>query len=205
MMQHKLLLTSWIAATIYSSIPLFWFAIHPWAARWRRMQRSPYRILLPLWIVIIAALLAITSPWRTEQLYSTPWAWLVATLFFSMGVRTYIRIRSEFGITNFIGEAELRPQQAQPALVTTGLHSRMRHPIYVAHLCTFAGWALGSGLMIDFVLLAISTLVTFPLMIRMEEEELIKRFGESYRRYQKTVPLVPFFSRRARRQLEIRA
>lgn len=196
-MHHKLLLTSWIAGTIYSSIPLFWFAIHPVAPRWRQMQRSPYRILLPLWMVMIAALLAITAPWRTIQLYSTPWAWLVATLFFSMGVRTYVRIRSEFGITNFIGEAELRPQETQPALVTTGLHARMRHPIYVAHLCTFTGWALGSGLVVNFMLLAISTLITFPLMIRMEEEELIKRFGESYRQYQKTVPLVPFFSRRA--------
>ena len=153
-MQQIVLLTSWIIAVIYSSIPLFWFAIHPLAPRWRRMRRSPYRILLPLWIVTIASLLAITAPWRTAQLYSTPWAWLIATLFFSMGVRTYIRIRSEFGIANFIGEAELRPQEMQPALVTTGLHARMRHPIYVAHLCTFAGWTLGSGLLLDFILLA---------------------------------------------------
>jgi len=195
-MHHKLLLTSWIAGTIYSSIPLFWFAIHPLAGRWRQMQRSPYRILLPLWMALIAALLTITWPWCTAQLYSSPWAWLAATLFFSMGVRTYIRIRSEFGVTNLIGEAELRPQENKSAVVTTGLHSRMRHPIYVAHLCTFTGWALGSGSLIDFVLLAISALITFPLMIRMEEKELVKRFGETYRKYQRNVPLVPFFSGR---------
>src|SRR5947209_10867013 len=195
-MERIVLPAAWIIAVVYSSIPLFWFTIHPLAARWRQMRRSPYRILLPLWTALIAALLAITWPWRRVQLYSNPWAWLAATLFFSVGVRTYIRIRSEFGVTNFIGEAELRPQENKPALVTTGLHSRMRHPIYVAHLCTFAGWALGSGSLIDFVLLAISALITFPLMIRMEEKELVKRFGETYRKYQRNVPLVPFFSGR---------
>jgi protein-S-isoprenylcysteine O-methyltransferase Ste14 len=46
-------------------------------------------------------------------------------------------------------------------------------------------------LLIVFVLLAISVLVTFPLMIHLEEQELEQRFGESYRRYKSTVPLLP--------------
>ena len=50
----ELLLVSWMIGIIYSSIPLFWFVIHPLVQRWRRMRRSPYRILLPLWFVIMA-------------------------------------------------------------------------------------------------------------------------------------------------------
>ncbi|HEX7286594.1 MAG TPA: isoprenylcysteine carboxylmethyltransferase family protein [Candidatus Angelobacter sp.] len=192
-MEDKLLLIPWLAGVVYSSIPLFWFAIHPFAGRWRRMRRSPYRLLLPIWLVIIVAIGWCTWPWREQQLYSTPWMWLPALLLFVFGLRTYRRIFSEFGGHKLSGEPELRPAEHEQQLVTTGLHAKMRHPIYVAHLVNFAGWTLGSGLLVNFVLLAASVLVTFPLMMMLEERELDQRFGERYREYKARVPLLPFF------------
>ena len=50
---------------------------------------------------------------------------------------------------------------------------------------------VGSGLVVNFVLLAISLIVTYPLMITLEERELEKRFGDSYREYKTSVPLFP--------------
>jgi protein-S-isoprenylcysteine O-methyltransferase Ste14 len=191
-MEDKLLLVPWLAGVVYSSIPLFWFAIHPFAARWRRMRRSPYRVLLPVWLVIIIALGGAAWPWRSQQIYSAPWMWIPALALFVFGLRTYRRIFSEFGGHRLSGETELRPQEHEQELVTTGLHSRMRHPIYVAHLVNLAGWTLGSGLMVNFVLLALSVLITFPLMMLMEERELEQRFGESFRAYKARVPLVSF-------------
>jgi protein-S-isoprenylcysteine O-methyltransferase Ste14 len=191
-MGDKLLLIPWFAGVLYSSIPLFWFAIHPFAARWRRMQRSPYRVLLPVWLVIIIAIGGSTWPWRSQQIYSTPWMWLPALALFVFGLSTYRRIFSEFGGQKLSGEPELRPEEHEQELVTTGLHARMRHPIYIAHLANLAGWTLGSGLLVNFVLLAASLLITFPLMIFMEERELEQRFGESFRAYKARVPLVSF-------------
>jgi protein-S-isoprenylcysteine O-methyltransferase Ste14 len=107
------------------------------------------------------------------------------------GLRTYAGIRSGFGTHKLSGEAELRPQEHAQELVTTGLHARMRHPIYIAHLLSLAGWAIGSGLQVSLVLLAISALGTFPLMIWIEEQELEKRFGQRFREYKARVPLVP--------------
>lgn len=194
-MESRLLLIAWLASVIYGSIPLFWFAIHPFASRWRRMRLSPYLWLLPLWIAIIAALTWVTSPWREARIYSTPWMWLPALAFFVFGLNSYRRIGSEFGARKLSGEAELRPKHHEQRLVTTGMHARMRHPIYFAHLCNLAGWAFGSGLLVPLVLLAISALITFPLMIWLEERELEKRFGEEFHNYKKTVPLVVrFFS-----------
>ena len=77
-----------------------------------------------------------------------------AALFFSVdvgaaaflmffGLRTYTGIRSGFGTHKVSGEAELRPQEHAQELVTTGLHARMRHPIYFAHLLNLAGWSVG--------------------------------------------------------------
>jgi protein-S-isoprenylcysteine O-methyltransferase Ste14 len=85
----------------------------------------------------------------------------------------------------------LRPQEHAQELVTTGLHARMRHPIYVAHLLNLAGWSVGSGLLVSFVLLAISAFLTFPLMVWIEEHEMEKRFGQSFREYKARVPLIP--------------
>ena len=193
-MEAKLLLIPWMAAVIYSSIPLFWFAIHPFAERWRKMNRSPYRALLPLWMLIIAGIGWCTWPWHSQRIYSTFWTWIPALVFFFLGFRVYRRISSEFGTHKFSGEAELRPGEHPQQLVTTGLHTRLRHPIYFAHLCNLAGWAVGSGLMMDYVLLALNMLVTFPVMIYMEERELESRFGDAFRVYKDRVPLVPRFT-----------
>lgn len=190
-MEARLLLIPWMIAVIYSSIPLFWFAIHPFAGRWRRMQRSPYRALLPLWMLMIFLLGPVTWPWHALRIYSTPWMWFAALPFLIHGLRVYRRIFSEFGAHKLSGEAELRPAEHQQEVVTTGLHESMRHPIYFAHLCNLAGWALGSGLAVVYGLLAISALITFPLMIYMEERELEARFGERYIEYKSRVPLIP--------------
>ena len=191
-MEAKLLHIPWMVSVLYSSIPLFWFAIHPFADFWRRMRRSPYWLLLPIWAAIISALAWATWPWHSERLYSSPWMWVPAALLMFSGLRTYTRIRSAFGTRKLSGEAELRPLEHQQELVTTGLHARMRHPIYVAHLLNLAGWSLGSGLMVSYILLAISALITFPLMVWIEERELVARFGPGYREYQRKVPLLPW-------------
>jgi hypothetical protein len=190
-MEAKLLLIPWMVSVVYSSIPLFWFAIHPFAGWWRRMSRSPYLLLLPIWAAIVFALGWLTWPWRSLRLYSSPWMWAPALLFLLLGLRTYSRIRSEFGAHKLSGEAELRPEEHAQELVTTGLHARMRHPIYVAHLSNLAGWTIGSGLVAAYALLAVSLVLTFPLMIWLEERELAARFGPSYREYKQAVPLFP--------------
>ena len=191
-MEAKLLLIPWMASVLYSSIPFFWFAIHPFAGAWQRKHRSPYRLLLPIWTIIIFLLGWITWPWHSTRLYSSLWMWVPAALLLLFGFRIYSRIRSEFGTHKLSGEAEVRPLEHAQELGITGLHARMRHPIYAAHLLNLAGWAIGSGLLAVYVLLAVA-LLTFPLMILLEERELAARFGNSYCEYQRTVPLLPFF------------
>jgi protein-S-isoprenylcysteine O-methyltransferase Ste14 len=190
-MEAKLLLIPWMASVLYSSVPLFWFVVHPFAGSWRKMGRSPYRILLPVWAALIFVLGRIAGPSRSVPLYSCPWMWAPAALLLLFGISIYVRAGSTFGAHKLSGEAELRPGEHAQELVTTGLYSRMRHPIYVAHLANFAGWTIGGGLIASYVLFTISLLVTFPLMIQLEERELAIRFGASYREYQQRVPLIP--------------
>ena len=172
-----LLLIPWLLGVVYSSIPLFWFAIHPFAPTWRRLRWSPYKALLPIWAAVILAEMWISWPWHTLRLYSSGYMWLAALPFFALGLHTYRRISAEFGGRNLSGAPEIQNRAGNAGLVSTGMHARMRHPIYLAHLCNFAGLTIGSGLAINFVLLAISVIVTYPLMIVLEERELDHRFG----------------------------
>jgi protein-S-isoprenylcysteine O-methyltransferase Ste14 len=195
-MEAKLLLVPWLVAVVYTSIPLFWFVIHPFAGKWREMRRSPYRALLPLWAAMIFAIAWATWPWHEVRFYSTPWIWVPALGLIVAGAAAYLKAFSQFGGHKFSGEAELRPKEHAQELVTTGLHSRMRHPIYFAHLCNLAGWTLGSGLAVNFALLALDLVITFPLMIWMEEREMDRRFGQRFRKYRARVPLLPFAGRK---------
>jgi protein-S-isoprenylcysteine O-methyltransferase Ste14 len=74
-------------------------------------------------------------------------------------------------------------------LVTSGIRSRIRHPVYLGHLCEMLGWSIGTGLVVLYALTAFA-LITGAIMIRLEDAELQQRFGEEYRSYRQRVPAV---------------
>lgn len=191
----------WLAAIVYATIPGYWFIVHPFAGFWRSRRRSPFRAVLPLWFLMMLVLAALTFSWHTERLYTTPLAWIPALLLFATAISIYRRIRKEFGVANFSGEAEVRPKEFPQQLITTGLHSRIRHPIYLAHLCTITASTVGSGLVVNYVLLAFAFL-TGMFMVQLEERELARRFGEAFAQYKRHVPaIVPEFSFMRKRKI----
>jgi len=184
-----LLRLGWLACCVYATIPSFWLMIHPRAGYWRSRRTSPYRVLIPLWIAmwIVAALL--TAPWRNVALYQTPWSWIPAAGMFATGIWLYRKSRANFSPRQLGGLPELRPHHPETRLVTEGIHSRIRHPIYVAHLCEMLAWSAGTGLVVCYAL-TLFAIFTGAFMIRREDAELEQRFGEQFRRYRQSVPAV---------------
>lgn len=188
---HELRTVAWIACVIYSTIPAFWLLIHPRAEFWRSRPQSPYKILLPIWIGMWALMLTITAPCRAVLLYENPWTWIPAAFLFCSGLILYRRSRHHFSLTQLGGLPELLPGHSEQRLVTTGIRARLRHPVYLAHLCEMLAWSVGTGLAVCWALSAFA-IVTGTIMIRMEDQELEDRFGEEYRQYRSSVPaLVP--------------
>ena len=180
-----------MVCVIYSTIPAFWFLIHPRAEYWRSRRQSPYKILLPFWIGMWIATAAITAPWRKVLLYENKWTWIPAALLFCAGLILYKLSHAHFSLEQLGGLPEITRGSRNQRLITTGIRARIRHPIYVAHLCEMLAWSLGAGLAVCWVLTAWA-IVTGAIMIKMEDRELEKRFGEEFRQYQSTVPaLVP--------------
>ena len=180
---------AWLAALVYSTIPSFWLAIHPHVESWRSRRRSPYRVLVPMWIGMWVVAGAITWPWRHVTLYSAPAAWIPAVALFAAGFALYKNGGRNFSGAQLGGRPELEPGRHDQRLVTSGIRGRVRHPIYLAHLCELLGWSVGSGLAVGYALTAFAV-ITGAVMIQHEDRELEERFGEAYREYRRRVPAV---------------
>ncbi len=178
-----------MACIVYSAVPSFWLLVHPRAEFWRSRSRSPYLVLLPLWFGMWSVLAAITSSWRHIVLYNAVWTWIPALSFFIVGILLYRASGKQFGIRQLIGMPEISAGPDEQSLVTSGIRNRVRHPIYLAHLCEMFAWSIGTGLAVCYGLTAFSVL-TGAIMIHLEDEELQKRFGEQYRDYRKRVPTI---------------
>jgi protein-S-isoprenylcysteine O-methyltransferase Ste14 len=190
-------LVAWIACVVYSTIPSFWLMVHPRAEYWRSRNRSPYLLLLPTWVLMWIVAAAITVLWRHARLYSSSWLWFPAICLFAIGFWLYSQSGKHFNAQQLGGVPELVPGHHQQLLVTAGIRSRVRHPVYLAHLCEMLAWSIGTGLVVCFGLTAFAV-VTGSVMIRMEDAELEKRFGTAYARYRKDVPaLLPKLARNA--------
>jgi protein-S-isoprenylcysteine O-methyltransferase Ste14 len=179
----------WLACVVYSTIPLFWFMIHPRARRWRERKSSPFRLLLPLWVFMWIVVGTVTFHWRNAAFYSTPFGWIPAVMLFTVGILIYFRAGAHFSWAQFGGLPEIRSGRQDDRLVTTGIRARVRHPIYLAHLCEMLAWCVGTQLLVCWLLTAFA-IVAGMLMIRMEDAELERRFGEDYSQYRRTVGAV---------------
>ena len=177
----------WLVCVVYSTIPLFWLMVHPRAHVWRERERSPFRVLIPAWIVMWFGVGALTGQWRTVRLYSTPWTWIPAAFLFATGLFTYLRSGAHFSWAQLGGLPEVHGGNQNQSLVTTGIRARVRHPVYLGHLCEMLAWSIGTGLAVCW-LLTVFAVATGAVMIRMEDAELEKRFGEEYRHYRECVP-----------------
>lgn len=176
----------WLACVVYSTIPLFWLMVHPRAHKWRENEWSPFRVLVPAWITMWLGVGALTGPWRLVTIYSTPWTWLPAVLLFTTGMFVYARSGTHFSWEQLGGLPEVRSGHPHDRLVTTGIRSRVRHPVYLAHLCEMLAWSIGTGLFVCWILTAFAIL-TGTVMIRMEDAELERRFGDEFVRYRRMV------------------
>jgi len=178
-----------LACSVYCTIPLFWFVVHPFVDRWRARGRRAYVFILPVWgIFILAAFLAVW-PFRQERFYNTWFAWAPALLCFFLGFSIYRAGFQSFSRTQVSGLAELEPHKHHQQLITTGIRSRVRHPIYLGHLCEIIGWCLGTGLIALYALAAFA-MITGTVMVHMEDRELEARFGAAFREYRRRVPPV---------------
>jgi protein-S-isoprenylcysteine O-methyltransferase Ste14 len=123
---------------------------------------------------------------------------LIAIAVVLYGVSTWIAFQHwrHLSIATMIGIPELSPTEQQKGkLLKDGIYRVVRHPRYLS-----AGIAvIAVALFVNCVGVYALILMLFPLgypMLVFEERDLIDRFGEEYRQYQREVPrLLPRWPR----------
>ena len=147
------------------------------------------------------------SPWRTfEVVLGIPFLAAIALqmavpLSFPRGFLTAAIVPAGIGLiilgTTLVvlarREFTMHGQPTDPGLpthriVTTGVFSISRNPLYLGGVCILAGIALVVDLHWAFVLLLPGLVACHYVLIAPEERYLAARFGEEYRGYAATVP-----------------
>ena len=70
------------------------------------------------------------------------------------------------------------------SLRTTGLYVRLRHPMYTGFILWILGWAAYHGAIVSLCA-GVAGIANILWWRRMEEEHLLRQFGEAYRQYRR--------------------
>ncbi|MBI3865100.1 MAG: isoprenylcysteine carboxylmethyltransferase family protein [Planctomycetia bacterium] len=172
---------------------LFWFLIHPWARWWRRWgPLRTYFAVVPVMAALGALLFRFRGPLLGTNLGTNWWLVTVALVLYAGVTWLEFQYWRHLSIATLVGITELSPSaQQKGSLMQEGIYGVVRHPRYLS-----AGVSMiANTLFINYAGLYFLVLLLVPvgyLMIVLEEQELIERFGEEYRKYQRRVPrLIP--------------
>ena len=170
-------------------ILVFWFLVHVFAPMWRGIgHRATYIITLA--IATAAGFLAFQ--YRSALLGTDLGTnWLLITLsiilfgFMAWFERTYWH---NVSWKVLVGLPEISPaNQSKRTVMRHGLYGVMRHPRYFSGALGLAAGVLLANYSGTY-LLALLLVPMGYLLIRVEERELVARFGDDYRNYQREVP-----------------
>jgi protein-S-isoprenylcysteine O-methyltransferase Ste14 len=170
---------------------LYWLIIHPWARWWRNWGPiRTYLTVLPVLAVLGVLLFQVRRQLLGRDL-GTNWILIGIALALSC-LTTWLELQywKQMSISILVGIPELS-QQGKGRLLRDGIYEVVRHPRYLT-----AGLGVIANLLIvnhlGLYILVISVLPPGFLMLMFEERELVDRFGEAYRDYQRAVPqLIP--------------
>lgn len=188
----------YIALVIVVGIPAglsMWFLIHPFAGFWRR--RGPavaYSAVITLAVVLAAGIFRFRKPLLDLE-FGFRWPLAAAGILLALAAAVLEHFyRRQLSVSILLGLPEIstgRPRK----LLTEGIYARMRHPRYAGLFLEVLGFSLIANYAAPYLVLVAMVPVLW-LTIRLEERELLSRFGEEYERYRARVPaLLPRPSR----------
>ena len=173
---------------VLTPLLLYWFLIHPFHRLWRRIGlRASYLIIAT---PIFATALLVYRARRSLLSIDFGTSWLLILLGLTC---TYVANRLRRGISRAMtkrvvaGIPELSPDRHAVALITDGLHGRIRHPRYVQVVLAMLGYALIANFLAPYLVVA-AWVVAILAIVPLEERELRARFGPAYDDYRRRVP-----------------
>lgn len=167
------------------SFKRWWTRYVPW-----HIERSTY--------VLLTSLILILLFWQWRPLHTVIWSapegWGSALLWGIFGLGWAIVLVSTFMIDHFelFGLRQvwthLKGEEfSPPSFQTPWLYEYVRHPLMLGFLLAF--WAIPT-MTLGHLLFALMTTGYILVGIALEERDLLRQFGEQYRQYRKSTPML---------------
>jgi len=86
-----------------------------------------------------------------------------------------------------LGKPQSHPQEIRK-LITSGIYSKMRHPVYLGRMLMNLGFLIIFPI-VPMLIVAIVFVIVWYLMALHEEMLLMKKFGRNYKKYREKVPM----------------
>jgi protein-S-isoprenylcysteine O-methyltransferase Ste14 len=182
-------ISDWIAGCVLFAnlpVPVYWLVLHPGVGFWRRHVRAGYAAaIVTAWGS--ASVLAWLYGSRLLNAAAVPlvakWAGAALIVF---DVWVILQVERQLGAHRLVGQAEL---SGGGEMKTDGIYACVRHPRYAAMLISTLGACLMAARPAMWCL-AVAWAVVVWAMVRVEERELVARFGAAYEEYRRRVPAV---------------
>lgn len=189
-MFKELALMVWM---MWPIIPILLIPIHLFPKFWRKINIFTYPFLLALWLPV-AYLLFLSQDLLLQILIEFPILIIILGLILIItGAIIHAWTTKLLGIKALIAYTEICPDNEKGNLITSSLFSIVRHPTYLAHTLLWLGFFLLTGFLSLGLLTIMDLLLSYFIIIPLEERELAQRFGQEYMDYKKRVP--KFFPR----------
>lgn len=152
----------------------------------------------PLTIYLLARFFGLDVAWTKggnlwAQLFGTPTAHVIAMILGYAIVFVGATLVAE-------GWRKVHRARRESRLVTDGIYARVRHPQYTGLFLI----AFGEGIVHWPTIVSVAAfpviVISYALLARKEERQMIEKFGDEYRAYQREVPM--FVPRAHRRTLK---
>lgn len=159
-------------------------SLQPLFGNSKRKYRLFYSFISTIGLLLIGFLL-MTTP-SIYFIEGSGWNRYIGLVLSTWGILLLSSAFKSFSTSQFLG---LKEDQSDKELITTGLHGRIRHPLYAATILI----TLGALIFIPSDIMLVSALMIFlylPIGIYLEEQKLKKLFGDSYIDYKKKTPAI---------------
>ncbi|MCX7744029.1 MAG: isoprenylcysteine carboxylmethyltransferase family protein [Flavobacteriales bacterium] len=121
-----------------------------------------------------------------------PWVIISGTILIFCGIISLFIAGKNYDLYEFAGLPKPSHFLSKPnkeKLVITGFNKWVRHPLYFSLCILYIGFALVYPTVHTWTAIGIS-FTYLPFGVYFEEKKLIEQFGEPYKTYQKTTPLI---------------
>jgi len=137
-------LSGGLACVVYSTIPLFWLMIHPFADRWAGATSLSVSSAAADLDGDVGSDGRDNCALRTVSLSRIPWLWIPASVFICCGSLHLLARRPELQRNGNSAVCGGSGDKREQRLATGGIRARVRHPCILRICARCLAWSIGT-------------------------------------------------------------